>query len=747
MEKPPQEDNLYKLSQERKAYRDVLKDEDIPDIILDEAKKGLDETYKDEKDKKEGWFGRTKERFLKDKEKAEAEKGIDEDAILESLGEDTPKFREISALSDKFSDISEFEMKRLRDVKTDPHANKAHERLLQLAKKEKEELTQKLDDIERANPTLYHTHSLVEYKRGLHSEGHIAHTPSVDKAINEIGTRMIGGRPMFLHGPTGTGKTSLAKYAAEHFTGEKAEMVYCNPQTRESNIWGKTGIKPTEGGGIETVDVYGPLARAMQSGKTVIFDEFTALPREQMVFIKGILNAKVGDTVNVMGNGTVEIRTGFQMIFTANLKSEKNPERQELPPEIAREFEQNNLEVSYTQKEEAYDIILARLSNPDGSIDMSFHDLNITLPKFLEAMEEVQTAYTDKTNDNTAKLTGTMDASGKRPGLKKLVFTQGTVEAICDAWLTEKQINVKHKSFAEFLDERLKTALTFKEYPETDRTLAAKILASKGLLRTVTPKDLDLPESTFSFDAAKKQRGDKNSITELGQTSSKEVHLSLKEVADLDPFHTRKQTAIDTARSFLTPEEQEEKTTNNPESNETFPDMDAFLLDTYKGWNVNQTRLDAIKFSPELISPQNLDYLAKKADIDVSKYGEYTMNPDTADIDWDTVPQDKIKVITLPADMNGKKLDEIASYITATYGSKYKTPGLDYYKYICEHPDKAPDSLKDGNYYFMFGSLFRNSDGNWNVPYVLGDASGFYRIGYWLGRDWLGNYRVVLLET
>src|SRR5882724_3583391 len=181
-----------------------------------------------------------------------------------------------------------------------------------------------------------------------------------------------------------------------------------------------------------------------------------------MVFIKGVFNAKVGDKVNIMGNGMVEIKPGFQMIFTANLKSEKNPERADLPPEIAREFEQNNLEIPYTPKEEAYDIMLARLMNPDGSIDLSWDDIKTTLPKFCEAMDEIQTAYTGVVSEDMGRLTGTMDAAGKRPSLKKLVFTQGTSENIFEAWMAERQSNPKHHpSFVEFLDGRLKTALTF----------------------------------------------------------------------------------------------------------------------------------------------------------------------------------------------------------------------------------------------------------------------------------------------
>jgi len=349
---------------------------------------------------------------------------------------------------------------------------------------------------------------------------------------------MLTGKPMFLHGPTGTGKTSLARFAATHFTGKNPEMVFCNPQTKESNVWGKTGIKPARGGAIETVEIYGPLAKAMIDGKTVIFDEFTALPKEQMVFIKGVFNAKVGDRINIVGNGVVEIAPGFQMIFTANLKSEKNPERQDLPPEIAREFEQNNLEVKYTPQDEAYDIMLSRLLNRDGSLDMSFYDLNTTLPNLCRVMAEIQESYTNETDKEVARRAGAMDASGKVYSLKKFVMTQGSVEAILSAYLIEKQTGKQERTFAEFLDERFKTALTFKEYPKEDRILVAKILASRGFLLTLSAKDLDLPEDVFKLNTIKAMRGDE-AVEELRKESGAVKHLTLKEIAELDPFHKR----------------------------------------------------------------------------------------------------------------------------------------------------------------------------------------------------------------
>jgi hypothetical protein len=182
------------------------------------------------------------------------------------------------------------------------------------------------------------------------------------------------------------------------------------------------------------------------------------------------------------------------------------------------------------------------------------------------------------------------------------------------------------------------------------------------------------------------------------------------------------------------------------EDTEPPTELNSFLLSTYKGWGVEQTKLDSIQFSPESVSPLSLNYTAKKADTDATKYGEYTLNPDTASIDYDSIPEDKIKVITLPDNLNGKPLDEIANYILQTYPNA-KLPGLDLYKYISENPNSTiAQKLKDGKYHFFFGSLFRRSDGDWHVPYVRWSGSSFSRNGNWLTRSWHSACRVVLLE-
>lgn len=750
--------SLYKLSKERRGIRGKLREEENPHIAeaLSEALEELNIQAKDFSIAEEGGLTKAKERLREEKAEYEAtkieERWLDEKSIGAEVGD---IYHILSDSREKLSEVRDFEVRHLREGVFDSEAQDFNKRVLPKLRQKKAALEQSVQDAREQDSLRARAFDLASYKKDLHREGHIAAVPSTKNNLDEIGKRMMAGKPMFLHGPTGTGKTSLARFAAEHFTGQKPEMVYSNPQTRESSIWGKTGIRPAEGeagryGAIETVDIYGPLARAMRDGKVVIFDEFTALPQEQMVFLKGVFNAKAGDSVNVMGNGIVKIMPGFQMIFTANLKSEKNPERQALPPEIAREFEQNNLEVNYTPPDEAYDIMLARLMDKDGSVTLSRYDLTDTLPRLARAMAEVQTAYTDKESDATARLTQTMGTGGRMPGLKKLVFTQGTIENILDAWQTEKQTSAKLLSFVEFLDRRLATALTFKEYPESDRVLTAKILASQGLLRTVTPKDLGLPANVFSFLSAQDEEARKNAIAELLKKSSTEERISILELADLDPFNKKQEAAAASAAELLPPDAQSPDAAfgSIPAPETVKENFGGFLKRSYKeSWNGTDEQVAKAGEKPEIKIPGSIDWESSADDIDASKFGEFTVNLDTVGIQWETIPPEKINVFEF-AEFRGKKRWELAEYITTQWPDrdKYYIPGIEYWKYVFENPDKAPASLKDGNWHYFFGSIFRSSDGLWFVPIVFWDGSRFERRGGWLAGGWRSSNRVVLLE-
>ena len=703
-----------------------------------------------------GGLAKAKEMLHRQKEELlKQNSGLDLDVILT----ETPVIKEILETMENIADLKDFRMKRILEILNPDISLVTKKRNESVLKTIKNEIFDNKIKLTETDPMVYRQAELVSYKENLGQTGHICLTPSVERDLEAIGDRMLTGKPMFLHGPTGTGKTSLARFAANHFTGKTPEMVFCNPQTRESNVWGKTGIRPAKEGAIETVEIYGPLAKAMTEGKVVIFDEFTALPKEQMVFIKGVFNVKVGDQINIVGNGLIKIMPGFQMIFTANLKSEKNPERQDLPPEIAREFEQNNLKVKYTPPSEAYDIMLARLLNRDGSIDMSDYDLLETLPNLCKAMAEIQESYTDTTDKELAKKVGAMDAGGKVHSLKKFVMTQGSVEAILSSWLVEKQTQKTERSFSEFLDERFKTALTFEEYSKDDRILVAKILAAKGFLLTVSAKELGLPQEIFDLNTIKAMRGEE-ALEELQEKSGKVKHQTLKDIAQLDPFDKRAKAMTTEAEALLgDTETPADKFLANikkrvgkmfgkktPEADTTT--LEPFLKQTFEMWGVDKTKLGQLKQEVELIDPSDLDLQTLKVDTDPTKFGQYTLNPECIGLDYE-----KVKITTLDITTQDwykklptKDLASIGEYLIKHYSDKYIIPDLSFYQWMIEKGDKAPQDLKDGNYHFSFGSILRDSDGLANVPSADWFGSKFNRNAFRLILDWDANCRVVLLE-
>ncbi len=610
-----------------------------------------------------------------------------------------------------------------------------------------------LQTLEVGNPIEFRSAYLLSLSEDLKKEGHIAQVESVQEYLEQIKIRMTIGKPMFLHGPTGTGKTSLARFASKELTGKNPEIIYCNPQTRESNIYGRTGIS-VEDGASKTFFDFGPLARAMQNGSVCIFDEFTALPKDQMSMIKGIMNAKVGDTVSIPGNGSIKIQIGFQLIFTANLKTEKNLERNDLPPEVANEFAQNNLEINYTQPIEAFDIFLSRIVDSKGQAEFSRYDLEETVPNLLKAMKDIQDGYNGVMSQEVATLSGVGDL-GKVKALKKLVMNQRTIENIIEGW---KVVSKKDKqiSFVEFLDERLATELNFGEYKE-DKLFVAKILASHGLLRTLnTDEKIKISESELSV-------SNWTEIKDQELKASKKVEvLNIKQLSELDPFELKKQKATKQVDEVMDEARKGEAENGTPVRTENFKgqkteaqinaERDFLIKTAKKSWSqtyppktVEKFALDTFDFKTKITAdqskagevthlnqptPKDLENLFKKVKPEI-------MNPNT---DKDFQAWAKKNNIT------SIKRYHFVEYTAKVLSKKYYIPGLDYWKWIQENPNNPNlANIKDGNWYYTPSSLFRHSNGNCDVPMVNWNGSEFKPNGNWLDNDVNSNDRVLLL--
>lgn len=722
--------NLNRQIQVLKAYNEAVDDFGEKYRTLGEAKKAVKEKRNKER-----------ELYLKDQ-------------VFEE------KYKFFLRIQDLQKALREFEETASRVFLDFRHnGNPESEKFYEELRSEIGKIETELQTLEIDNPIEFRSAYLLSLSEDLKKEGHIAQVESVQQYLEQIKIRMTIGKPMFLHGPTGTGKTSLARFASKELTGKNPEIIYCNPQTRESNIYGRTGIS-VEDGASKTFFDFGPLARAMQNGSICIFDEFTALPKDQMSMIKGIMNAKVGDIVTIPGNGSIKIQTGFQLIFTANLKSEKNLERNDLPPEVANEFAQNNLEINYTQPIEAYDIFLSRIVNERGETEFSRYDLEETVPNLLKAMKDIQDGYNGVMSQEVAALSGVGDL-GKVKALKKLVMNQRTIENIIEGWkvVSKKQKNI---SFVEFLDERLATELNFGEYKE-DKLFVAKILASHGLLRTLNLEDdIKIPESELSV----------SNWTEIKsqelQASQKREVLNIKQLSELDPFEIKKKKATkqvdEVMDEVLKGEEENGVVTNGSENfkgQKTETQLNSerdFLIKVAKSnWSqsyparpVEKFTLETFDFKSKITSdqgkagevthlnqptPKDLENLFKKVKPEI-----FNPNTDQAFIQWRDKERVKTKVT------GTTKRYEFAEYTAKVLSKKYYIPGFDYWKWIQENPNNPNlANIKDGSWYYTPSSLFRASLGVCLVPLVSWGGSEFEPGGVWLGNDVPSRDRVLLL--
>ena len=540
----PPEENFYEIAEERRRTRKELSQtKENNSIVAQSERKALQKAIEELgqkasefKIKEHKGVSGAKE-FLKSQSEDAPKAGfVDEYKITKQLGNE---FKLLIELDTNISTFDRAIKKNTHEAhfESDPYERKRLDRIITQQEEDKKELEQKRIEMIQKDPLIARATELVEYKKSLHQEGGIVMTPTVKEYLDQIEDKMITGRPAFLHGPTGTGKTSLGRRSSEELTGQRAEVIFCNEQTREADLYGRMGIDVKDNASF-TKFIAGKLTRAVQDGKPIIFDEFNRLTTDQQAMIKGLFGFRPGQMVPIAGNGEVKMQEGFQIIATANLKSDKHADRTDLPDEMKREFRQNHLEIGYNPVHESYDIMLARLMNADGSIDLSWYDLNTTLPKLAEAMESIQRAYGGELSEDDARAIGEMNASNVKAQLTSFVMTQGSISDMLSQWPLAKRNGT---SFAEFIDQKLVSELSFgkDEVAKRDHQMAAKIFALKGLLKSVSPTDLGLPADTFNGVKIKESRGDKSTIDDMKEQSSKITHISLKELAQLDPFNVR----------------------------------------------------------------------------------------------------------------------------------------------------------------------------------------------------------------
>jgi len=347
---------------------------------------------------------------------------------------------------------------------------------------------------------------LSSYREQLKKGGFIW-TPSREKLFDKISRHLViinRNQPILLHGETGTGKTELARAVSKRLTGRLPYEVGEESKTDIRPLLGRL-MQDKEG----TYISYGPLGQALtgkkisrdktaSSGGIFYMDEINGYPPDALrALIKQISGRKAGDEVSFAAWGGVyeKVAPGFAFLSSANLPSEKHPDRSDLPVEVAREFAETNgaIEVDYPLQSiddpELYEMMLTALMDQndrirslrgelspewkevvDAGTDTKHFEIDTdpkaggTLWRFATLVSEIQKSYKGENNVLS-------DALRDGSYLRAAVLSPKVL-----LWLEEyrKSAMRSGETLSAFLSKKISDWGSQKLYPEEDRNLIKK---------------------------------------------------------------------------------------------------------------------------------------------------------------------------------------------------------------------------------------------------------------------------------
>jgi energy-coupling factor transporter ATP-binding protein EcfA2 len=393
---------------------------------------------------------------------------------------------------------------------------------------------------------------LKEYQVGLKRE-HFAETPSRKALMDQVRWVWGIGQRVLATGPTGSGKTELLLHAAMALIGKRPEHASGYSQFTAYDAYGRDA-----GRGFEP----GPLLRAIINRTPFILDEINVIPNDILMRMKLDLNAKPGDEITVQEEGGTKypVQEGLIIGATANIKSEKHPERIKLDPALVRMF--TPLPVEYLPQEELHDIMMASLMDERGGIQFSSHDDLDALANLCQATAWIQRAYEGYEVDlggGNILLERGQESTKKIATLREAVLDPGAALQMIAGWDTAR---LSDQTLREHINEAIITFVKNENYPPEDRYHLVRIFALNGFLRGVPAEDLGLTgvdqKTLDSWNGFQGQRIKPGSL-----------YLSPEKVAARDPFNVLRRpdgTAVD---DLLGEDEMEQFTTETAEPTAT----------------------------------------------------------------------------------------------------------------------------------------------------------------------------------
>lgn len=424
----------------------------------------------------------------------------------------------------------------------------AREKILS-TQREQQRLQQEMDKALCDDPALalaWRSRQLREYRRQLQKD-RFAETPSRTLLMDRLSTLLADERKVLLTGPTGTGKTELAKHTLRPFSGEP-EILSGHQGLTSYDVYGKPILTTSSEGATISSFHLGAFPRAAQEGRGLIIDEIDLIPTQTLLRHKADWNLRTGDTLRIQedASNTIPIKKGFGVVATANIKGAKHKEREPLDPAVTRLFEP--LPVPYFPKEELYDLTLATLIDRRGFLPLSKTDAAETLKHLVDAALDIQDAYLGRSTSFYEK---GGRSTNKVAFLEKAVLDPGRLLTLLSGF---PRASLSGRSFRSFLNDELTHFINNEDYSPKDRFTLLDILTTHGFLTdhsiqdflpsNFTPEEWQrhLEAHPPSLSASKRATAGKSSLPMLDPLA----------VAALDPYKQRVITASQAAEEFLT---------------------------------------------------------------------------------------------------------------------------------------------------------------------------------------------------
>ncbi|MCX6810003.1 MAG: AAA family ATPase [Candidatus Berkelbacteria bacterium] len=325
---------------------------------------------------------------------------------------------------------------------------------------------------------LLESYRLLKTRHQMREFG-FALTKSRQALFDRISELTSAGYKIFLGGPTGTGKTSLAVFAMRQIVGEENnfEVVSWSSETTTRDLFGKPIIKANTEGKIESTMQKGPYARVL-SGETsgIVSDEVTSGQTASLLSLKRIWQAHPGEGINLPGfNGQVFTKDNFHEIATGNLRSKQHQQREEMDPAIAREFV--SISVPFMDSDEAKQVLLSSFMHESGFLPLSKNDVEM-LDQLCRAAEFTQKAFAGKFSAEELQsdfYRNKINPGGVEVHLTKTFFDSGTLFRLVSG--------VSGRSFAEHLRVNLSREINENPHLEAlsqEKDVFKKILKAYG---------------------------------------------------------------------------------------------------------------------------------------------------------------------------------------------------------------------------------------------------------------------------